>query len=105
MSAPVASDTRPVQREQGDQRVLGGWSEPGGDQEAAEFVAVQRGGVATRIQPGTTDVRRGPVVQKFFLDGVLVEPGDGAQPPGDRGAGPAPGFQFPGEGLDVSAAD
>jgi hypothetical protein len=50
--------------------VLGGWSEPGGDQEAAEFVAVQRGGVRLVVQPGTTDVRRGPVVQEFFLDGV-----------------------------------
>jgi hypothetical protein len=45
------------------------------------------------------------VVEEFFLDGVLVEPGDGAQPPGDGGAGPAPGFQFPGEGLDVSATE
>ena len=33
--------------------------DPGGDQEAAEFVAVQRGGVRLVVQPGTTDVRRG----------------------------------------------
>ena len=26
-------------------------------------------------------------------------------PPGDRGAGPAPGLQLPGEALDVAAAD
>jgi hypothetical protein len=44
------------------------------------------------------------VLEEFFLDGVLVEPGDGAQPPGDSGAGPAAGFQFAGEGLDVGAA-
>jgi hypothetical protein len=50
-------------------------------------------------------MRRGRVVQEFFLDGVLAEPGDGAQPPGDRCAGPALGFQFAGEGLDVGAAD
>ena len=57
---------QPVQRKQGDQRVLGGWSEPGSDQEAAEFVAVQRGGVRLVVQPGTTDVRRGRVVQEFL---------------------------------------
>jgi hypothetical protein len=33
------------------------------------------------------------VLDEFFLDGVAVEPGDGAQPPGDRGPGTAPGFQ------------
>ena len=45
------------------------------------------------------------MVEEFLFDGVLVEPGDGAQPPGDRGTGSALGFQFPGEGLDVGAAD
>ena len=38
-------DPQPVQREQGDQRMLGLWAEPGGDQERAEFVAVQRDGM------------------------------------------------------------
>jgi hypothetical protein len=32
---------QPVEGEQGDQRVLGGRPEPGGDQERAELVAVQ----------------------------------------------------------------
>ena len=45
------------------------------------------------------------VVEEFLFDGVLVEPGDGAQPPGHGGATPAAGFQFAGEGLDVGAAD
>jgi hypothetical protein len=45
------------------------------------------------------------VVEELLFDGVLVEPGDGAQPSGDGGAGPAVCFQFPGEGLDVGAAD
>jgi hypothetical protein len=40
-----------------------------------------RVGVRLIIQPGTADVRGGRVVKKLFLDGVLVEPGDGAQPP------------------------
>jgi hypothetical protein len=35
-------DPQPVQREQGDQRVLGWRAEPSGDQEGAELVAVQR---------------------------------------------------------------
>ena len=87
------------------QRVLGGRAEPGGDQERAELVAVQGGGVRLVVQPGPADVRGRGVVEELFLDGVLVEPGDGAQPPGDGGAGTAAGFQLAGEGLDVGAAD
>ncbi len=45
------------------------------------------------------------MLEEFLLGGVLAEPGDGARPPGDGGAGPAAGFRFPGEGLDVGAAD
>jgi len=45
------------------------------------------------------------VIQEVFLHGVLAEPGDGAQPPGDGRPGPAPGFQLSGEALDVGAAD
>ena len=45
------------------------------------------------------------MLQELFFDRVLVEPGDGAQPPGDGRAGPALEFEFPGEGLDVGAAD
>jgi hypothetical protein len=44
------------------------------------------------------------VVQEFFLDRVAVEPGDGAQPPGDGGPGAAAGFQVAGEALDVGVA-
>jgi hypothetical protein len=44
------------------------------------------------------------VVEELFLDGVLVEPGDGAQSAGDGGAGAAVGFQVAGEALDVGAA-
>ena len=57
------------------------------------------------VQPGTADVRRRRVVEELFLDGVLVQASDGAQPPGDGGAGAAPGFQLSGEGLDVGVAD
>ena len=50
-------------------------------------------------------MRRRRAAEKLFLDGVLVEPGDGGQPPGDCSAGPALRFQVPGEALDVGAAD
>ncbi len=45
------------------------------------------------------------MIEEFLFDRVLIEPGDGAQPPGDGSAGPAPSFQVAGEGLDVGAAD
>jgi hypothetical protein len=98
-------DAQPVEGEQGDQGVLGGRAEPGGDQERAELVAVQSGGMGLLIQPGAADVRGRGMIKKLFLDRVLVEPGDGAQPPGDSGTGPALGLEFAGEGLDVGAAD
>src|SRR5450755_2366719 len=57
------------------------------------------------IQPGPPDVGGRGVVQELFFDGVLVEPGDGAQPAGDGGAGASSVFQVAGEAFDVSAAD
>jgi hypothetical protein len=45
------------------------------------------------------------MLEKFLFDGVLVEPGDGAQPPGDGSAGTAARFQVAGEAFDVGAAD
>ncbi len=105
MSAPVATGPQPVEGEQGDQGVLGGRPKPGGDQQGAEFVAVQGGGMRLIIQPGTADVRGRGVVQELFFVGMTVEPGDGAQPPGYGGAGPPACFQFPGEGVDIGAAD
>jgi hypothetical protein len=59
-----------VEREQGDQRVLGG------DQERAELVTVQGSGVRLAVQPRPADVRGRRMLQKLFLDGVPVEPGD-----------------------------
>ena len=70
--------------------MLGGRAEPGGDQDRAELVTVQGGGMRLVVQPRPADVRGGRVLEELFLDGVLVEPGDGAQPPGDGGASPAP---------------
>jgi len=44
------------------------------------------------------------MVEQFFLDGVPIEPGDGAQAAGDGGPGAAAGFQVAGEALDAGAA-
>jgi len=57
------------------------------------------------VHPGTADVHGWGMLEELLFDGVLVEPGDGAQPPGHGGAGPAPDFEVPGEALDVGAAD
>jgi hypothetical protein len=45
-------DPKPIQGEQGDQRVLERRPEPGGDQECTELVAVQGGSVRFVVQPG-----------------------------------------------------
>ena len=50
---------QPVQREQRDQRVLCRRAEPGGDQQGAKLVAVQRDGMALIVRPRTADVRGG----------------------------------------------
>jgi hypothetical protein len=80
-------------------------AEPGGHQQRAELVAIQGGGMGLIVQPRTADMGGRGVIQELFFDGVLVEPGDGGQPPCDGGAGAAPGFQLPGETFDVGAAD
>jgi hypothetical protein len=93
---------QPVQREQGDQRMLGRRAEPGSDQHGAELVAVQSGAVRFVVQPRPADVGGRGVLEELFLDRVLVEPGNGAQPPGDGGASAAPGFQVAAK-LSMSA--
>src|SRR6185437_11283852 len=85
--------------------MLAGNPEPGGDQQGAELVAVQGHGVGLVVHPRAADMRGRRGAEEFFLDRVPVEPGDGGQPPGDRGAGPSLRFQVPGEALDVGAAD
>jgi hypothetical protein len=44
------------------------------------------------------------MLEQVFFDGVLVEPGDGAQAAGDGGPGAAAGFQVAGEAFDVGTA-
>jgi hypothetical protein len=97
-------DTQPVERQQRDQRVLVWRAQPGGDQQRAEFVAVQPGGVRLIVQTRSAHVSGRRMIQHVFLDRVPVEPSDGAQPPGDSGPRAASGLQIAGETLDVGAA-
>jgi hypothetical protein len=90
-------------RQQGYQCMLGGRAEPGCDQQGAEFVAVQADGVGFVVEPRPSDVRCRGVIEQFFFDGVLVEPGDRAQPPSNGGPRPAVGFQVASEAIDVGA--
>jgi hypothetical protein len=79
-------------------------AEPGSDQQAAELVTIQGGGMGFIVQPRTADMGGRGVIQQLFFDGVVVEPGDGGQPAGHGGAGASSGFQFAGEPFDVGAA-
>jgi hypothetical protein len=103
VGAERLADPQPVQREERDQRVLLCRTQPGGDKQSAQFVAVQRRGVGLVVQPGPADVRGRRVIQEFFLDGVPVEAGDGAQPAGDGGPGLAARFHVTAESLDVGS--
>jgi len=85
--------------------MLGRISESGSNQDRTELVAVQPGGMRLIIQPRAADMRGQGMIQQVFLDGVAVEPGDGAQPTGDGGPGPAAGFHIARETFDVGPAD
>jgi hypothetical protein len=50
---------QPVQGQQGDQRMLGRRAEPGGHQQGAELVTIQRDHVGLVVHPQTADVRGG----------------------------------------------
>jgi hypothetical protein len=68
-------DPQPVQREQRDQRMLARRAEPGGDQQGAELVAVQRDRMRLVVDPRPPDMGSGRVIQEFFFDRVLIQPG------------------------------
>jgi len=95
---------QPVEGQQRDERVLGGRPEPGSDQQRAELVAVQPGGVRVIVQARTADMSGWRVLEQVFLDGLPVEPGHGAQAAGDGGPGAAAGLQVAGETFDVGTA-
>jgi hypothetical protein len=79
-------DPQAVEREQADQRMLGRQAEPRGHQQGAELVTVQRDGVGLIIRPRPPDMSGRGVIQELFLDRVLAEPGDSAQPTASRSA-------------------
>jgi hypothetical protein len=56
------------------------------------------------IEAGAADVSGRGMTEEFFLDGVSVEPCDGAQAAGDGCPGTAAGFEVAGKALDVGAA-
>ena len=60
MSAPVASETRsPFSASSEISACSARRTEPGGDQQGAELVAVQRDGVRLVVHPRAADVRGG----------------------------------------------
>jgi hypothetical protein len=97
-------DPQPAEGEQRDQRMLSRGAEPGGDQQRADFVAVQGGGVRIVVAPRPTDVRGRRVVEQVFLDGEPAWSGDDGQRAGDGRADSSGSFEVAGEQLDVSAA-
>jgi len=72
-----------------------------GDQQRTQLVAVQPGGVGLVIQTRTADVHRRGMVQQFFLDGVLVEPGNRGQAAGGSRSCAAPRLEISREALDI----
>src|SRR5215470_9748909 len=64
-------------------------AEHGSNQQRAEFVTVQPDCMGLIVQAGAADMRGRGVIEQVFLHRIPVEPGDGAQPPGDGGPGPA----------------
>ena len=59
--------------------MLARWTKPGSDEQGAEVVAIQGDGVRLVIGSRTADVGCRGMLKEFFLDGVSVEPGDGAR--------------------------
>jgi hypothetical protein len=101
--AECFGDPQPVDREQGDRGVFGRCAGSGSDEQRSDLVAVRTDGVRVVIQSWSAHVgsRRG--FEQVFLDGVAVQPGDGAQPAGDARAGTTSGFHVPCETFDVGA--
>jgi len=85
--------------------MLGRRPEPGGHQQRAELVTVQRDGMRFIVQPRPPHVDSRGMLEELLFDRVLAGPGDGAQPPGDGGARSPSCFQVACEALDVAAAD
>jgi hypothetical protein len=105
IGAGCLGDAQPVEGQQGDQRVLRGRAEPGGDQQCAELASVQPGSVRLIVQPRPAHMGSRGMARQFFPGRVAVEPRDRAQPPGHGSPRTAPGLQVTGEALDIRATD
>ncbi len=57
VGAGSLGDPQPVQRQERDQRMLKRRAEPGGHQQRAELVTVQRDSMGLVVDPRTADVR------------------------------------------------
>ena len=92
-------DPQPVERQQGDQRVLAGRAEPSGDEHRSDLVAIRADGMGFVVKPWAADMDCRRMGNQAFLLGVAVEAGDGAQPSGDGGRRPTPSLKGP-QGKD-----
>ena len=97
-------DTQAVDRQQGDERVLARRGQPGSDEEGADLVAVQAGGVRLVVQARPANMGRRRPLEQAFLFGVAVEAGHRAQATSDGCPSAPTGFEVPGEALDVGPA-
>jgi hypothetical protein len=68
-------DPQPVQGEQRDQRMIAWRAEPGGDEQRAELIAIQRDGVRLVIDSGPSHVGGGRAVQELFWSSGTSQPG------------------------------
>jgi hypothetical protein len=84
--------------------VLGRGAEPRGDEQGADFIAVQADGMGFVVDPRPPHVHGRGVIEQVFLDRVPVQASDSRQPAGDGRAGAA-GFEVAAEQFDVGAAD
>jgi hypothetical protein len=73
-------NAQPVERQETDERVIPGAAQAGGDQHAADLIAVQAGGMGLVIQARSPHMSRRRGGDETFLFGVAVEAGHGAQP-------------------------
>jgi hypothetical protein len=105
MSAAVASETlSPFSASREISACPGGWPSPAATSMAPSSLRSSATACDSQSTRGPDVGGRG-VLEEFLFDGVLIEPGDGAQPPGDGSTATAARFQVASEAFDVGAAD
>jgi hypothetical protein len=103
MSAPSASETRRPLIASSDTRAGRSPTRARPCEQRANLVAIQPGRVRLIVQTRATNVNPRRAREEALLLGVAVEPADGAQAPGDRGASAAALLEITGVTLDVGA--